>query len=45
LGRWGSAAISVLLTWIILSFLGRVEFWTKKRQAEAVPIEPETKAE
>jgi len=32
LGRWGSAAISVVLTWIILAVLGRMEFWMRQRQ-------------
>jgi len=30
LGRWGSAVISVVLTWVILAVLGRMEFWMKK---------------
>jgi putative Mg2+ transporter-C (MgtC) family protein len=34
LGRWGSAAVSVLLTWIILAVLGRMEFWIRNRSSE-----------
>jgi putative Mg2+ transporter-C (MgtC) family protein len=30
LGRWGSAVVSVVMTWFILAVLGRVEFWMKK---------------
>jgi putative Mg2+ transporter-C (MgtC) family protein len=26
LGRWGSAALSVVLTWIILAILGQIEY-------------------
>jgi putative Mg2+ transporter-C (MgtC) family protein len=31
LGRWGSAGVSVLLTWIILAVLVRFEAWSGKR--------------
>ncbi len=33
LGRWGSAALSVLLTWIILAVIGQIEYRSEKRQA------------
>ena len=33
LGRWGSAAISVVLSWTILAVLGRIERWSEKRGA------------
>jgi putative Mg2+ transporter-C (MgtC) family protein len=31
LGRWGSAALGVVMTWIILAVLGRIETWREKR--------------
>ena len=38
LGRWGAAAISVILSWMILALLGRLEFWAKtKRHDESSP--------
>lgn len=35
LGRWGSAALSVILTWIILAIIGRIEARNEKREASA----------
>lgn len=31
LGRWGSAGVSVVLTWIILAVLLRIEAWSGKK--------------
>jgi putative Mg2+ transporter-C (MgtC) family protein len=33
LGRWGSAALGVVLTWIILGVIGEIEYRNLKRQA------------
>ncbi len=32
MGRWGSAALSVALTWIILAVIGEIEYRSEKRQ-------------
>lgn len=32
MGRWGSAALSVVLTWIILAVIGEIEYRSEKRQ-------------
>jgi len=33
LGRWGLAALSVILTWIILAIVGQIEYRNEKREA------------
>ena len=33
LGRWGSAALSVILTWLILAIMGQIEYRSEKREA------------
>lgn len=32
MGRWGTAALSVVLTWIILAVIGQIEYRSEKRQ-------------
>ena len=31
LGRWGMALVSMVLTWMILAGLGKMEFWFRKK--------------
>lgn len=32
MGRWGTAALSVVLTWIILAVIGQIEYQREKKQ-------------